>query len=98
MAIDFGNGAVGAGGGILAVIVGWLFGRSDSAQKRRDDRTREVIELTVGKSLSEINGKIDALNMNMATFGSAVVKQSIESSATVIFETAERLIEIKKRD
>jgi hypothetical protein len=40
----------GAGGGVLAALVAWVVGRSDTAQTRRDQRIAEVALRTVEDS------------------------------------------------
>jgi hypothetical protein len=52
--LDLHDAAVGAGGGVLAAVLSWLLGRSDTAKERRENEIRRVAEKVVTEARVEI--------------------------------------------
>lgn len=90
-------GILGAG---WAVVTARKAERRESAEdaehrlEKTDARTREVIKLEIGEQLAEIKASLDTLSQS---FGANVVRQTIESTSTVIYETAIKMLEIKQK-
>jgi hypothetical protein len=74
----------------------------ETARIQSDDRTRELIQLVVGGELAQLRqdmaNNAAHLSSVVATVIPSVVKQTMESTSALIFETAMKMLEIKQKE